>query len=149
MKKGFLLLIMTLFSFSFSQEWQTNFSKTLEEAKASNKTIILVFSGSDWCIPCIKLKEEILEKEEFKKALSNDFVIVNADFPKKKKNASLQSKEIKKQNETLMEKYNPEGYFPYVVLISNTEKLIATHGYENITPKEYAELLNGELKNAK
>lgn len=41
--------------------WLTDFNKAKIIAKEDNKLILLNFSGSDWCGPCIKLKEITLE----------------------------------------------------------------------------------------
>ena len=43
----------------FSQNWQTSFEESKQLADRENKSIILVFSGSDWCGPCIKLDKNI------------------------------------------------------------------------------------------
>jgi thiol-disulfide isomerase/thioredoxin len=37
------------------QDWKTNFELVKKEAASQSKPIVLVFSGSDWCAPCIKL----------------------------------------------------------------------------------------------
>ena len=46
----------------------------------------MVFSGSDWCAPCIKLDKAVWQSEEFKKEAETNWVIYKADFPKKKAN---------------------------------------------------------------
>jgi thiol:disulfide interchange protein len=43
--------------------WQTDFEKAKAEAVQSHKRILLNFSGSDWCIPCIRLHKEIFDAE--------------------------------------------------------------------------------------
>lgn len=42
--------------------WLTDFNKAKIIAKEDNKLILLNFSGSDWCGPCIKLKKRLLWK---------------------------------------------------------------------------------------
>lgn len=56
-KMAFLLLLIA--AVGYSQNWKTDFSQAATEAIAQNKPIILVFSGSDWCAPCIKLDKTI------------------------------------------------------------------------------------------
>jgi hypothetical protein len=46
----------------------------------------------------------------------SNLVLYNADFPRTKKNKLAD--ELKKQNETLADKYNPEGKFPYTLLLN-------------------------------
>lgn len=61
MNKGIVVFVMAFLSLStaFGQEWQTDFTKAKEIATAENKPIILIFQGSDWCAPCIKLDREV------------------------------------------------------------------------------------------
>ena len=111
-----------------SSVWQTDFQKAQTEATTQKKYILLNFSGSDWCGPCIKLKKEILDSEEFLKYADEKLVLVRADFPRLKKNRL--SPEQTKQNETLAEKYNPEGKFPLTVLIDASGKTVKSwEGY--------------------
>ena len=48
-----------------AQQWLTSFQQAKELAAVQEKEIILVFQGSDWCAPCIKLNREIFETEYF------------------------------------------------------------------------------------
>ena len=68
MKKIFLSYALVLITFSgFSQNWLTNLEEAKEISANENKNIVLVFQGSDWCAPCIKLDREIWSTQEFKK----------------------------------------------------------------------------------
>src|SRR4051812_26058940 len=95
------LLIFVLFFClpGTAPEWLLDFNKAQEQASASNKIILLNFSGSDWCGPCIKLKREILTSDAFNKYAAENLVLVNADFPRMKKNALTD--EQTKKNEQL------------------------------------------------
>ncbi len=105
-----------------SPTWLTNFQKGKTEAIASNKLIVLNFSGSDWCGPCIRLKKEVFESEAFENYAAEKLVLVNADFPRYKKNQL--SKEQAEENEALAEKYNPAGRFPFTVLLDPNGKVL-------------------------
>jgi thioredoxin-related protein len=120
-----LLVIIFLLTFSTSSaEWTTDFSKAKTEATEKSKYILLNFSGSDWCGPCMKLKKEVLDSEAFLKFADDKLVLVRADFPRNKKNKL--SPEQTKQNEALAEKYNNEGKFPLTVLINAEGKVVKT-----------------------
>jgi len=123
----------------FSQKWNTSLSEAKTIASKENKPILLVFSGSDWCAPCIKLEKSVWQSDEFKKEANTGWVLVKADFPKKKNNQ--QSEEQKTQNKTLAEKYNKEGFFPLVVVLDKTGKVLGKTGYENIKASEYISLI--------
>ena len=145
MRKIAILCFVLLSSFSFAQDWQTNFEEAKRIASAQNKNIILVFSGSDWCAPCIKLDKSIWQSEAFKKESEKEWIVVKADFPRKK--ANVLSKEQTEQNRKLAEKYNNEGSFPLVVVLDNTGKVIGRMGYKNVSPEEYIKMIHSlEIK---
>lgn len=139
MKKLLLLLLLATSLPGFSQKWNTSLSEAKTIASKENKPILLVFSGSDWCAPCIKLEKSVWQSDEFKKEANTGWVLVKADFPKKKNNQ--QSEEQKTQNKTLAEKYNREGFFPLVVVLDKTGKVLGKTGYENVKASEYISLI--------
>ncbi len=144
MKKSILILFVLIGSIGYSQDWKTDFSLAKKEAVAQNKPILLVFSGSDWCAPCIKLDKSIWQSAEFKKYASDNLILERADFPKKKQN-QLEAV-IKQQNQDLAEIYNQNGVFPLVVILDKTGKVLGTTSYKNITPTAYIDLLKSFLK---
>src|SRR4026208_2296527 len=111
------LLVALFSSFLFSTGgWETDFNKAKESAQSEHKFILLNFSGSDWCGPCIRMHKEIFETDDFKKYADDNLVLVNADFPRLKKNQL--SKDQQKKNDLLADKYNPKGIFPLTVLLA-------------------------------
>ncbi len=139
MKKAILFFLLFSVTVIYSQEWQTDFKKAKELALKKNIPIILVFQGSDWCAPCIKLDKEIWSTQEFKNYAKDHFVMVQADFPKKKKNA-LPADQVEK-NKMLAEQYNPNGYFPFVVKLDKDGKVLGETSYKKVKPTEYIKLL--------
>ena len=116
--------------------WQTDFERAKSEAKTENKFILLNFSGSDWCGPCIRLHKEIFDSEVFTKYADENLVLVNADFPRLKKN--MLSKEQQKQNDALADKYNSDGAFPLTLLIDASGKVIKKwDGFPSETAEEF------------
>jgi thioredoxin-related protein len=131
-------LLILLFSFSFfaTLPWLGNFNEATSEAVKENKYILINFSGSDWCGPCIRLRKEILETSAFEAYAKDHLVLVRADFPRQKKN-QLDKAQVKR-NEALADKYNPEGKFPYTLLVDKTGKVIkAWDGFPNETPEKF------------
>tara|TARA_B100000963_G_C22597849_1_gene658761 strand:- start:1502 stop:1930 length:429 start_codon:yes stop_codon:yes gene_type:complete len=139
MKKISFIFILLLSSLSYSQDWQTSYERSLDKAKKENKKIILVFQGSDWCGPCIKLSQEIWSSDYFINYSNKKFVMLQADFPRKKKN--FLSDEQQKSNNLLAEKYNPNGYFPFVVIIDKNENLLGEMGYKKTTPEDFIKII--------
>lgn len=140
MKNLLFTLLLFISTTIFAQDWQTNFEKAKETATENNQKIILVFQGSDWCAPCIKLDNEIWSSKEFKAYAKDNYVMLKADFPRRRKNKL--AKEQQKHNDALAEKYNQEGLFPLVVVLDNTGKVLGKTGYKKIDPKEYINILN-------
>ena len=144
MKKLSLLLMVMLTSVSFSQDWITDFQTAKSIAKKENKAIVLVFQGSDWCAPCMKLEREIWSTETFKKYAKDHFVMLQADFPRRKKNAL--PNEQQEKNNMLFEKYNKNGYFPFVVILDANGNVLGETGYEKTTPQQYINKLESFIK---
>ena len=57
MRKIGALIMAGLSVFLMSAGERTDFEKAKAEAKANNKLVLLTFSGSDWCLPCIKMEK--------------------------------------------------------------------------------------------
>ena len=144
MKKLIFIGLLLLGSFTYAQEWKTDFDTAKKEAAKEHKPIILVFQGSDWCAPCIKLDKQVWSTEEFQQYAKDHYVMLQADFPKKKEH-QLPEAQIAK-NEKLAEKYNPYGYFPFVVILDANGKVLGNMGYEKKSPKQYIAALNANIK---
>lgn len=146
MKNRILVLFIALLNFSiaFTQNWQTDFAVAKEIASHENKPIVLVFQGSDWCAPCIKLDQEIWSTDTFKEYAKNNYVMLQADFPRKKKNAL--SEALTKSNAELAETYNKNGIFPLVVVLNKKGDVLGETSYKKTTPKAYIEELNKFIK---
>jgi thioredoxin-related protein len=130
---SFLLFFLSLST--FAQDWTTNFEEAKKMASKNNQNIVLVFQGSDWCAPCIKLDREVWGTDEFKKLSKNHFIMLKADFPRKK--ANKLSEEQTLHNSKLAETYNNQGIFPLVVVLNKDGKVLGKAGYEKSNPTNY------------
>jgi thioredoxin-related protein len=124
----FAVAASVLISGSFASAesgWLTDYKKAQEEAKASNKILLLDFTGSDWCGWCKKFDREVLLKQEFKDFARDNLVIVELDFPRAKE----QPPELRKQNRELAQQYEIVGFPTIVVLSADGQKLWRYDGY--------------------
>ncbi|MDG1342570.1 MAG: thioredoxin family protein [Flavobacteriaceae bacterium] len=139
----YFLLIVFILSLNTArlsaQDWRTDWDIAKVEAEQANKKLILVFSGSDWCIPCIKLEKEIWESPSFTQYAEQYYVLFRADFPKRKKNKLPET--IQKLNDRLASEYNSKGYFPLVVVLDTKGKVKGHLGYKKLTPEAYIALI--------
>ena len=139
----FLSLLLLSTFLTTSTGWKTDFEKAKKAAKDEHKFILLNFSGSDWCGPCIRLRKEIFESAEFIQFADEKLVLVNADFPRQRKNQL--DKQLQKNNDKLADKYNSTGIFPLTVLLTSEGKLVKKwEGY----PEAGKDKFISELKNA-
>lgn len=134
-----LILFLVISQCAIAQEWITNVEAARKIAQEEDKMIVLVFQGSDWCAPCIKLDREVWSTNTFKTYAKEHYVMLQADFPRKKKNALPES--LTNANAQLAEMYNPNGIFPFVVVLDKTGKVLGQTSYKKTTPTEYIKTL--------
>jgi thioredoxin-related protein len=138
-----LLLILPVFLFAVS-DWHHNLADAQAIAQREHKHILLNFSGSDWCGPCIRMKKEIFDSEAFKKMADSELVLVNADFPRNKKNQPTPEQE--KMNDAMADKYNPQGKFPFTLLLNEKGAVLGTwEGLPNETPDAFIEDVHNDI----
>lgn len=89
--------------------WSEDLDKGIAQAKKEKKAVLVEFTGSDWCPPCIAMRKNVFSKPEFVKAAAAKFVLVELDYPKA-------NKELAEKNQPLAEKHKIEG-FPTVLLL--------------------------------
>ena len=146
MKKGLPIVLFFFLNMTtvLAQGWLLDFDKAKEIASRESKPIILVFQGSDWCEPCIKLDREIWSSDTFKNYASENFVMLKADFPMKEQNAI--SEEQRAANIVLAEAYNKNGIFPLVIVLDSQGRVLGETGYKKTSPEEYINELNAIAK---
>lgn len=128
--------------FAVGIQAQSRLENAKKQASENKELILLNFSGSDWCIPCIKLHKNIIETDEFKKLETENIIVyLNADFPRNKKNQL--SPELKKENALLADHYNQKGIFPYTLLLNSEGKVLKS--WEGL-PSENALAFSNEIR---
>jgi thioredoxin-related protein len=135
-------VLLSIFNFSaFAQQVLVDADKAFGLSAANQLPVLLIFSGSDWCSPCIRFEKKILSDAMFQDFAKQNLVLLNADFPQRK---SL-SPEVQKQNDYLAEKYNPNGEFPNLILIYPRTKRFTQLSYNKQTPSEFISELRTQI----
>ncbi|MBK9330387.1 MAG: thioredoxin family protein [Sphingobacteriales bacterium] len=139
-KHYILPLLIFLFEISPAQPYidkDSIFQKSIIE----NKTVLIVFSGSDWCKNCIQFEKGIMKDSSFQHFVRENLLLLKADFPQKKK---LPEKLIR-QNELLAERYNPNGIFPLFILVSPNQRT-ATISFQHETAAGFTDKLKAAME---
>lgn len=108
------------------------------KAASEKKTVLLVFSGLQWCPPCRYFEKVVLSTSQFKAFASKNLVVLNLDFPMGGGDVSVaidgenydysssvaHAAEIKE----LQEKYEIKGFPTALLLDKNGEVLFSQIG---------------------
>lgn len=116
--------------------WLTNFETAQTRARAEKKLLLIEFTGSDWCPPCIMLGRQVFSQPEFKDYAAQHLVLLEVDFPRMKE----LSAEQKAANAELAERFEIYG-FPTVIILDPSGKKIGELGYMPGGPKAFVAAL--------
>ena len=129
--------------FAMPAGFTDDFDAALKKAAAEKKTVLALFTGSDWCIWCKRLEGEVLSQKAFSDEVGKTFVPVFLDFPSDK---SLVKEETAKRNGELSRKYAVRGY-PTVLLLDAKGEVLGQTGYRQGGPEKYLAHLKGLVQN--
>ena len=106
-------------------DWHTDLDAAQAEARATDRDLLLNFTGGSWCPNCQLLKETVLSTPEFAAWVEDRFVLVYLDYTQ---TAEPVSEEFAAQHAAIREKY---GYvaFPRVVFADAQLQPYASTGY--------------------
>ena len=99
--------------------WLTDLPQAKAQAKAEGKMVLLDFTGSDFCSSCIRLHKEVFPAKEFAAFAKQRLVLVEVDFPLKKKQPAA----LKAANEALAKEFKVDGYPTLILLAADGKKL--------------------------
>ena len=135
------LILTFLFLATITARAEVTWLTDLEAAKAKgvkeNKPVLVDFTGSDWCPPCIQLHKVVFQSAEFA-AVASKYVLVELDYPRNKP----QSTEVKAKNREWQQKYAVNS-FPTILLLDakSGEVFGRVGGFGGQTAKEYLDKL--------
>lgn len=138
MKFGRCVFALLLVSWVAQAQDTPSIEETFRKSAHDNKPVFLVFSGSDWCAPCIRFKARILTDPIFTEFADRNLLLVIADFPQRKRLPA----EVINENESLAENYNPHGIFPLLVLLRPDRSVLSQLTYRD----ESADVFIGEMR---
>ena len=105
-------------------KWHESYDLAMQEAESKGRPVLALFTGSDWCHYCVKLKENVLDTATFKNWAVDRAVLLELDFPRNKDLPIA----LKSQNERLRNQYGVEGY-PTVIVLDPAGQVRGKLGY--------------------
>ncbi|MFK7970902.1 MAG: thioredoxin family protein [Bacteroidia bacterium] len=103
--------------------WYVHLDTAKTQANTSRKPILVLFTGSDWCAPCMQLEREVLSKKAFQDYAKKNLVLVKMDFPRRSPEPSI---EMQVHRDTVATKYLGERQsVPTVFLLNDDGSIIA------------------------
>jgi protein disulfide-isomerase len=145
MKAAFLLptfiLALACANFLHAADWLTNYDQAIAQAQAMHRPILADFTGSDWCVWCMKLEHEVFSQPQFDAWASANVVLLKIDFPRQ----TPLDEAAQQMNDALAQKYNIQG-FPTVVILKPDGSEKARTGYRQGGVAAYLKYLDGLLK---
>ena len=124
-----------------AQEVEIDFHHAQKKANKEGKNILMVFSGSDWCKPCIQLKRDVFDTAIFEAYKEKHLIHLELDFPYKSNALSADQRE---HNEAMAERYNPKGMFPEVLLLTKDGEVLRSVPYKKgMSSEEFITKLKG------
>ncbi len=127
--KSIVLILLFVIPISITAQeenlhWLTDIETAKQVSRDTKKPILMYFTGSDWCAPCIMLKEDFFSTEKFK-LQAEKLILLKVDIPRR---VDIISEEQLKANKKLLATYNKEGGFPNIIALDEKGNVLGTQG---------------------
>ena len=130
----FLLFITS--TGGFAQEWNKSLDLAIAKAGSNGKLVLLLFSVPDACDVCDRFEKNVIQSDAFEKYAIENYILARPDF------SGTADMMTKADNLLIVEKYNKDGFFPWVVILDGNAKVLGKTGlYTDETPEEYIKKL--------
>lgn len=135
------LLTIAAFSGQSADGWLVDFEKAKKQAAAEGKSILMEFTGSDWCPPCKALASNVLTKDIFKTEVPKNFVLLKLDNPNDKSN---QTPEEIEQYQRLSQEFKISGVPTIFLADAQGKPYWQTVGYSGESAEDYVARLTNK-----
>jgi thioredoxin-related protein len=148
MKRSFLLPLLaavalggslTNAAFADQNSWTTDFKQAKAEAANQRKSVLLDFTGSDWCPWCMKMDKEVFDQKQFQDFASKNLILVKLDYPRTKELSPTETA----QNEQLQQEFRIEGFPTYILLDPSGKEIKRQEGYLRGGPSAFIRWASG------
>lgn len=119
--------------------WTSDLEQALAQAKKEHKLVLMEFTGSDWCPPCMRMRQQVFSRKSFIAEASQHFVLVELDFP-------MGNPALKKKNDRYARQFRIEGMPMIVLLDENGRELERFFASDYPTEKDFLRQLERVLE---
>lgn len=112
------------------QMWGTDLTAAKTRAAQNNKLVLVDFTGSDWCPPCIALHEHVLTQPEFLDYAEQHLELVALDFPR-------DETKINPAHAQLALEYQVNGFPTIIVMDPQGKPIHRLKGFDNKNAKAF------------
>jgi thioredoxin-related protein len=113
-----VLFFMLFSATGISQTWEDSLERASKTAQENAKNILLYFGVTDRCDWCGKLEINVFSNPDFINFADKKYVLVKPEF----NDTDNEEEKIKKL--LVVEKYNKDGFFPYVIILNSALKVL-------------------------
>ena len=122
--------------------WLTNYDEALAKAQRENKPLLVNFTGSDWCPPCIMLDRQTFSQAEFADYAAKNLVLVKVDFPRRTPLPETQQA----ANEALARQFGIRG-FPTILVMTPEGREQGRLGFMYGGPSQFIGKIEAVIRN--
>lgn len=121
--------------------WSTNFQQSIQKSQETNRNILMVFTGSDWCPPCKTLGRKVFASEYFKEYAKSNLELLVLDFPR---STELSEAQIQ-HNRTLADSFHVNS-FPTIIILNANGKEKGRISYFGELAEKFIERYEEKMK---
>ncbi|MFA6929841.1 MAG: thioredoxin family protein [Lentisphaeria bacterium] len=119
--------------------WYDDFDTALKATQIGQKKLYVLFTGSDWCGWCKKLKADVLETGKFKEVAADKLILLYLDSPSPK---AKMPEELLNKNRKLAEKFGVRGFPTSLILDAQGKEIGKIVG----APGDFLDQLKAAIK---
>ena len=127
-----VLILLSVNTVEGGEKWVSHLDEAKRLAEASGKDLLILFTGTEWCKPCLEFERVVLTQPDFTRT-SEPFVLAKLEFP------VCDEKLPQDRAKDLIAWRGRYGIrvFPTVLLANATGRPYAVTGYAGLKASEY------------
>lgn len=123
-------------------KWEDSYDKAEKLAKEKQKPLLIYFTGSDWCAPCVNLHKDVLDTKTFFELAASEFIFYEADIPRR---TDIISPEKRAFNKELKKRLDVKGTPTILILRDNEIEISRRSGYIMREPDLYFDFIKSAI----